>query len=146
MKEIKKTVEKLGEGIVKSIKENMSSYGQGDSNLAKSLRYEANEEKLVVYAADYWDYAEKGRGPGGVPRNFIEILDSWVSRHKVSFDGDKRVFLQNVKWSIIRYGTRMWRNGETRDFMKDAFEKNLETFESEISKTLIEDIKETIKE
>lgn len=146
MKEIKKTVEKLGEGIVKSIKENMSSYGQGDSNLAKSLRYEANEEKLVVYAADYWDYAQKGRPGGKIPRNFESILEDWIDRHKVSYDGDKRVFARKVAWNIYHHGTRMWRNGETRDFVKDAFEKNLGTFESEISETLIEDIKETIKE
>ncbi len=146
MKEIKKVVTELGQGIVSSIKENMDSYGQGESNLAKSLRFEADEESLTVYAADYFDYAEKGRGPGGVPRNFENILDSWIKRHSVSLDGEERVFIQKVKWSIIRYGTRMWRNGEVRDFVKDSVEKNLEIFEKDISETLIKDITETTKE
>lgn len=146
MKEIKKVVTELGQGIVSSIKENMDSYGQGESNLAKSLRFEADEESLTVYAADYFDYAQNGRGPGGVPRNFENILDSWIKRHSVSFDGEERVFIQKVKWSIIRYGTRMWRNGEVRDFVKDSVEKNLEIFEKDISETLIEEIKETTKE
>lgn len=146
MKEIKKVVTELGEGIISSIKENMESYGQGSSNLAKSLRLEADEEHLSIFAADYWDYAEKGRGPGGVPRNFENILESWIKRHSVSFDGEERVFIQNVKWNIIRYGTRMWRNGEVRDFVQDAVEKNLEKFEKDISETLIDEIKETTKE
>lgn len=143
MKEIKEVVTELGEGIVSSIKENMESYGQGDSRLAHSLRFEADEESLKIYAADYWDYAEKGRGPGGVPRNFEEILESWISRHSVKFDGDERVFIQKVKWSIVRYGTRLWRNGEVRDFIGDAVEKNLEKFEKDISLSLISEIKPT---
>lgn len=146
MKEIRTVVSGLGEAIVNSIKENMESYNQGDSNLAKSLRFEADEESLKIYAADYWDYAEKGRGPGGVPRDFHSILDSWISRHSVSYDGDKDLFINNVKWSIIRYGTKMWRNGEVRDFVKDAVEKNLKIFEKDISETLIKDITETTKE
>lgn len=143
MKEIITVVSELGEGIVSSIKENMESYGQGDSRLAHSLRFEADEESLKIYAADYWDYAEKGRGPGGVPRNFEEILESWISRHSVKFDGDERVFIQKVKWSIVRYGTRLWRNGEVRDFIGDAVEKNLEKFEKDISLSLISEIKPT---
>jgi len=145
MKEIKKTVEKLGEGIISSIKENMSSYNQEDSNLAKSLRYEADEESLKIYAADYWDYAQKGRPGGKIPRSFESILEDWIDRHKVSFDGDKRVFARKVAWNIYHHGTRMWRNGETRDFVKDAIEKNLKIFEKEISETLIDEIKETTK-
>lgn len=146
MKEIKTVVTELGEGIVSSIKSNMDSYGQGDSRLAHSLRFEADEEHLTVFAADYWDYAQKGRGPGGVPRNFESILEDWIKRHSVSFDGEERVFIQNVKWSIVRYGTKMWRNGEVRDFVQDAVEKNLEKFEKDISETLIEELKETTKE
>lgn len=141
MKEIKKTAEKLAEGIIDSIKQNMESYGQGSSNLANSLRFEADEESIKIYAADYFDYAEKGRGPGGVPRNFESILDDWIKRHKVSFDGEKSKFINSVKWSIVRYGTKMWREGKERDFLKDTVEKNIEKFEEDISKSLIEEIK-----
>lgn len=146
MKEIKKTVEKLGEGIVSSIKENMAEYNQGDSNLAKSLRFEANEESLKIYAFDYWDFAQKGRPGGKIPRSFESILEDWIERHKVSYDGDKRVFARKVAWNIYHHGTRLWRNGEVRDFVKDSVEKNLEIFEKDISETLIEEIKETTKE
>lgn len=145
MKEIKKTAGKLAEGIISEIKSNMDSYGQGDSNLAKSLRYEADELSIKIFAADYFEYAEKGRGPGGVPRNFESILDDWIKRHKVSFDGEKSKFINSVKWSIVRYGTKMWREGKERDFVQDAIEKNLKIFEKEISETLIDEIKETTK-
>ena len=146
MKEIKKTVEKLGEGIVSSIKENMAAYNQVDSNLSKSLRIEANEESLKIYAFDYWDFAQKGRPGGGIPRNFESILEDWIDRHNVSFDGEKSVFARKVAWNIYHHGTRLWRNGEVRDFIKDAVEKNLEIFEKDISETLIKDITETTKE
>lgn len=146
MKEIKKTVEKLGEGIVSSIKENMSSYNQEDSNLAKSLRFEADEESLKIYAADYWDFSQKGRGPGGLPHSWESIMKDWISRHSVKFDGDERTFIQNVKWKTIREGSRLYRHpSEQRNFLKGVVEKNLEIFEKEISETLIETIEETTK-
>ena len=146
MKEILEVVTKLGEGIVSSIKENMAAYNQVDSNLSKSLRFEANEESLKIYAFDYWDFAQKGRPGGGIPRNFESILEDWIDRHKVSFDGENSVFARKVAWNIYHHGTRLWRNGEVRDFIKDAVEKNMEIFEKEISETLIEEIKETTKE
>lgn len=141
MKEIKEVVTKLGEGIVSSIKSNMDSYGQGDSRLAHSLRFEADEEHLTVYAADYFEYAEKGRPGGKIPRDFESILEDWIDRHKVSYEGDKRVFAKKVAWNIYHHGTRLWRNGEVRDFIGDAVEKNMEKFEEDISKSLIEEIK-----
>ena len=141
MKEIKKTATKLAEGIVNDIKANMESYGLGDSNLARSLSFTADEESIKIFAADYFEYAEKGRPGGRIPRNFEDILSDWVDRHHIKFDGEKRVFCRNVAWNIYHHGTRLWREGKTRDFIKDAVEKNLSEFEKEISETLIEEIK-----
>lgn len=145
MKEIKTVAEGIGEKIVGAIKDNMSEYGQGDSNLAKNLRYEANEESITIYAPDYFEYAEKGRGPGGLPRNIYSILSSWVDRHKIHFDGDKNRFVRAVAWNIYHHGTRMWRNGEVRDFLKGVEEKAEKWIEEDITKSLIEDITETVK-
>lgn len=145
MKEIKEVVTELGESIISSIKENMEEYGQGDSNLAKSLRFEADEESLKIFAADYFEYAQKGRPGGKIPKNFDSILESWITRHKISFDGDKRVFARNVAWNIYKHGTKMYREGEERDFLKDVVEKNIEKFEKEISDSLIKEIRDLKK-
>lgn len=146
MKEIKKTAEKLAEGIISEIKSNMDSYGQGDSNLAKSLRYEADELSIKIFAADYFDYAEKGRGPGGLPRSWESIMKDWISRHRVEFEGEERTFIQNVKWKTIREGSRLYRHpSEQRDFLKGVSEKAEKWIEEGITGSLIETIEETIK-
>ena len=142
MKEIKTVAEGIGEKIVGAIKDNMSEQGLGDSNLSKSLRFEANEESITVFAADYFDYAEKGRGPGGVPASWESIMKDWISRHHVKFDGDERTFIQNVKWATIRTGSRLYRNpSEQRNFLKGVVEKAEKWIEEDIKGSLIEEIK-----
>lgn len=147
IKEIKTVANELGEKIVEEIRSNMSEYGLGDSNLSKNLRFEANEESITVYAPEYFDYAEKGRGPGGVPSSWESIMKDWISRHHIKFDGEERTFIQNVKWATIRYGSRLYRHpSEQRNFLKGVIEKAEKWIEEDIKGSLIETIEEKIKE
>lgn len=146
IKEIKTVANEIGEKVVGAIRDNMSEYGQGDSNLSKNLRFEANEESITVYAPEYFDYAEKGRGPGGTPYSWESIMKDWISRHSVKFDGDERTFIQNVKWATIRMGSRLYRHpSEQRDFLKGVVEKAEKWIEEDITGSLIETIEETTK-
>lgn len=142
IKEIKTVANEIGEKIVEEIRSNMSEQGLGDSNLSKSLRFEANEESITVFAADYFEFAEKGRGPGGLPRSWESIMKDWISRHSVKFDGDERTFIQNVKWATIRMGSRLYRHpSERRDFLRGVEDKASEWIEEAISGSLVEEIK-----
>lgn len=146
IKEIKTVANEIGEKVVGAIRDNMSEYGQGDSNLSKNLRYEANEESITVYAPEYFEYAEKGRGPGGLPRSWESIMKDWISRHHIKFDGEERKFIQNVTWATIRYGSRLYRHpSEQRDFLKGVVEKAEKWIEEGITGSLIETIEEKTK-
>lgn len=147
IKEISKVATEIGEKVVEEIKKNMNEQGLTGSNLEKSIRFEANEESIKVYAPEYFDYAEKGRGPGGVPYSWESIMKDWISRHSVKFDGDERTFIQNVKWKTIREGSRLYRHpSEQRDFLKGVVEKAEKWIEEGITGSLIETIEEKIKE
>ena len=146
MKEIRTVATKIGEKVVEAIKSNLVEQGLENSNLVKSIRFEADESKIVIYAAEYFEYAEKGRGPGGTPVSFENILENWITRHSISFDGEEKVFIQNVKWKTFKEGSRLYRNpSEQRDFLKGVAEKAEEWINEEISDSLVEDIKEITK-
>lgn len=147
IKEISKVATEIGEKVVEEIKKNMNEQGLTCSNLEKSLRFEANENSITVYAPEYFEYAEKGRGPGGTPVSFENILKDWISRHHIKFDGDERTFIQNVKWATIRMGSRLYRHpSEQRNFLKGVVEKAEKWIEEGITGSLIETIEEKIKE
>lgn len=146
MKRIRDVAIKIGGKIVEEIQKNIVEQGLEESNLSKNIRFEADESSIVVYAPEYFDYAEKGRGPGGVPTNFENILKNWISRHSIKFDGEEKVFVQNVKWKTVKEGSRLYRNpSEQRDFLKGVSEKAEKLIEEEISESLIKEIRDLKK-
>lgn len=147
MIEIKKILEKFSENLINSLKKNMSDYGLGDSNLANSLHAEVDESKVEIWANDYWDYAQKGSKPwsgagdGSFFPRFENILMDWVVRHRISVP-EPRKFVSNVKWSIIKKGSRLYRNpSEQRDFVKNAVDENLKLIEDELKESFVKEIK-----
>lgn len=145
--EIKDVLNNLANNVINSLKENMGGYGLGDSNLANSLRAEVDNFGIKIYASDYWQYAQAGRGAGKVPYKFEDILMDWIKRYDIhSVDGDDRKFAQNIKWHTIKYGSRIYRNPSLkRDFIKDAVDKNIKAATDDITKSLIKEIKSEIK-
>lgn len=129
-KDLQQVIEDFANEIIENIRSNMSSYGLGDSNLAESLEPEIEDNHLKIWANDYWDEAQKGRGPGEVPENFVQILEEWIDRRRISYNGSKRRFAQNISRKTQFEGSYLYRNPEERrDFLSEVLDGPLSKFE-----------------
>ena len=72
--------------------------GFADNNInasgraSNSLRSDITETSYTLYGAEHILYIDKGRGAGGIPRNFVGILMVWLKDKGLSVDEktDKR--------------------------------------------------------
>lgn len=113
-KVIQYILEAVAEDTAQRLKDNLSRHLGPDSGLSNSLeiQYNAADDSVALLAAHYWQYAEKGRGPGGVPRNFEAIIARWAAKRGID------VSPTAVKWKTIKEGSALWRRGG-RDFGLD---------------------------
>lgn len=138
MTDFSQILQEFGVAVVEDIQDNMTGYGLGDSKLAQSLNYEVDGNEVKVTAAGYFDFAEKGRGPGGVPRNFEDILRNWASRRAIKFDNEDRA-VRAIKWHTILYGSNLYNHPENhRDFVQDAIDHNLEKLKNDLVVRILE--------
>lgn len=96
----------------------------------------------------YSGVLERGRKPGGVPRDFIDILKRWAAAKGISFSDEKQfnIWANAVKWKIIREGTKLYKSGQTEDIFSTPYQElntRLSTriaayFESEINNLIFE--------
>lgn len=123
---ISKTLVETAQKIVERLRTNINSQLGYNSKLADTLHYNITDNRLVITAGNYWDYAEKGRGPGGVPSNFETLLTDWASR-KGLVVGNPETFAKNVKWKTIRDGSYLYRNPqEQRNFKGSVIDEEIE--------------------
>lgn len=138
MTDIREILDEFGSTLVRDIQDRIASYGLGGSNLMQSVDYKVDGNEVKVTAAGYFDFAEKGRGPGGVPRNFEDILKSWASRRGIHFDNEDRA-VRAIKWSTIRYGSDLYRHPEKqRDFIGDTIDENIERLKEHVATFILE--------
>lgn len=129
----------FGENVVNGLHQNLEDEGLGSSSLAQSLTYDIDANRIVISAAPYWDYAEKGRGPGKVPYEFEDILITWMRKYGVTpyaktgdRDKDERIFANAIKWNIIKKGSSIYRGDRPeRFFERTVIDDNLEWLESQ---------------
>lgn len=138
---IKTAIDILADEIIGNIRENIASYGLADGNLYNSLESEIDVNHLKIWANDYWDEAQKGRGPGDVPENFVQILEEWIDRRKISYNGSKRRFAQNISRKTEFEGSYLYRNPEEqRDFLDGVLDEPFSKFEESFNIFLGEQI------
>lgn len=125
------TLEEFALNLISDIREEMAKEGLGSSNLAASLEYEVKGDRVTVTSAPYLKYAQKGRGRGGVPWDFKNILLNWMQRYNVhAKDGDDERFANAIKWKTIKSGSSIWRGVRApRDFVDEPIDENLEWLE-----------------
>lgn len=107
-----------------------------------SFRIQASETKGTLTGAKYVGVLERGRKPGGLPKDFIEIIQKWATAKGISFSSEKQfnLWANGVKWKIIREGTKLYRSGQKQDIFDtpiENFNKRLPTrimnyYESEL--------------
>lgn len=127
------TLEEFANNLIADIKYEMQNQGLGGSNLEKSLDYEVNGDRVTVTAAPYLKYAQKGRGPGKVPRDFTEILETWIVKNGIRpATGNITQFANAIKWKTIREGSAIYRGDRPeRDVITRPIEENLEWLEQQ---------------
>ena len=127
------TLEEFANNLIADIKYEMQNQGLGGSDLEKSLDYEVNGDRVTVTAAPYLKYAQKGRGPGKVPRDFTEILETWIVKNGIRpATGNITQFANAIKWKTIREGSAIYRGDRPeRDVITRPIEENLEWLEQQ---------------
>lgn len=142
MTDFTELLKSFGENVCADIRMQMAQYGLGDSDLAKSVSYEVEGNEIKITAANYYDYAEKGRGPGKVPYNFKDILETWiVSRGIRPKDGNISKFASAICWNTIKHGSSLYRNPEKqRDFDSEAIQENLDWLKGRVGVFLMSDL------
>lgn len=127
MIDIHDTLVQFGDNLIDDIAQEMNSQGLVGSNLEQSLKYEIDGKRIVVTAANYLPYAQRGRGRGGVPWDFKNILLNWMQRYNIhANDGDDERFAEAIKWKTIREGSAIWRGVRPeRDFVSKPIADNL---------------------
>lgn len=141
--EIEPLLTEFGNNLIADIRYEMQNQGLGGSDLEKSLEYNIDNNEITVLANNYLRYAQKGRGPGGVPRNFIEILETWITKNGIRpATGNITQFANNIKWSIIKNGSSIYRGDRPeRDVVTRPIEENLDWLEGQIAVDVIKQIK-----
>ncbi|MEI8087087.1 MAG: hypothetical protein WCG93_12835 [Paludibacter sp.] len=78
----------------------------------------------TLSGAGYVGVLERGRKPGGVPKDFIEILQKWAASKNISFSSEKQfeLWANGVKWKLIREGTKLYRSGQKQDIFDTPIE------------------------
>ena len=128
----------FSENTIADLRYNMAQYGLGDSALAKSLDYTIEGNEVTITAANYYDYAEKGRGPGKVPYNFEDIVAAWSVGRGIR-PPDLMEFSNAVKWRTIKDGSYLYRHPEKqRDFDSDAIQENLDWLKGQVGVLVLE--------
>lgn len=127
------TLEEFANNLIADIKYEMQNQGLGGSDLEKSLDYEVNGDRVTVTAAPYLKYAQKGRGPGKVPRDFTEILETWIVKNGIRpATGNITQFANAIKWKTIKEGSAIYRGDRPeRDVITRPIEENLEWLEQQ---------------
>ena len=88
-----------------------------------------------LLGANYVGVLERGRKPGGLPKDFIDILQRWATAKGISFSDEKQFnrWANAVKWKIIREGSKLYRSGQKQDI----FETPIANFQDRFSNRIV---------
>ena len=134
------TLTEFANNLIADIQYEMDNQGLGGSDLSKSLDYTVDGNRVTVTAAHYLPYAEKGRGPGFTPRNFINILETWITKNGIKpTSGTITDFAWAIKKTIEKRGSAIFRGDRPeRDVTTVPIEENLDELKKKIGMTVIE--------
>lgn len=92
---------------------------------ASSFRVEKYDKGVRLYGAKYAGVLERGRKPGKVPFNFMDILIKWADAKGISFRNqtDARSWAWCVSRKIRNEGTKMYAEGRTEDIFTTPVEE-----------------------
>lgn len=160
--DLKKIVEsKLQNAIVK-IQANLESTGTNASKrTSDSLRLEPTEFGFIIYGRKAFGTVETGRGAGGVPKGFNDIIKQWIVDKNISVTQIpyKRKESQNwkpkfteperslnlaagaISYNIRKKGTALFISGGRKDIFSNVFSETIPDIKKDIQFEIIKQIK-----
>lgn len=140
MEGIKDVVRRGMEDLKAAIQKRMAETGYNASGrTSASLRVDAEGDTAALVGSPALLAAERGRGPGAVPRDFVSIIREWVRSRGVDYNGyqprgvtatlspeQKLDGLSGaIAHSIMKRGTVLHRKGMSRDVYSKALDDAL---------------------
>lgn len=116
--------------VIGQIRTEMHNAGVNASGqLSSSLEGVVGDDSVKILAAPYFLYAEKGRDAGRIPRNFVDIIDRWISDKGLVIPAkykSQKQFASAIAYKIKRYGSLRYREPDKRvDLLGEVLDKEL---------------------
>lgn len=148
MAEVSEILERHLDAVRQKMIQAMSDNGRTASGKsADSLRVEVDGIDGTLYGSASFLTMEHGRRPGAVPANFVEIIKQWIVAKGISVTPitSKRQNSQMspeerglnslagaIAFSIMKNGTKLYRDGGYNDIYDTAIEEELEEMADEV--------------
>ena len=138
------------EGVISGIRQNLDSTGTTASGRTKeSLRYVVDNGTLTIFGRPYFRSVEQGRGPGGIPYRFQDIIRQWMDDKGIAgkfgeTESQKRSAAYMIGQFIKNNGTKLYREGGRTDIYSSVISEEMpklnEMLTASITETIINDL------
>lgn len=115
-----------------------------------SLKVEVKDGHGIIWGSKSFLAMERGRGPGPIPKGFTEIIMRWAKAKGISISSNRtqnksqdsmlRSFAGAVAFTIMKKGTRLYRNKAYNDIYTSVLSEELEKMADSMSVNLLEEI------
>jgi len=131
------------------IAERMAANGRNASgHSVASLTVEVDGDRGILWGSKSFLVMEKGRRPGAVPMGFHEIIYNWAKAKGISAkakagqkqtpDKALRSFAGAVAYTIMKKGTKLYRNKQYNDIFSTVLNEELEKMGEELAINLLD--------
>lgn len=148
--DINDVLAKWAEGVISGIRQNLESTGTNASGkTSASLRYVVGNGELTIFGRPYFRSVEEGRGPGGIPYRFTDIIRQWMDDKGIAgkfgeTESQKRSAAYMIGQFIKNNGTKLYREGGRTGIYTDVIESEMpklnEMLTAAITETIINDL------
>lgn len=148
--DINDVLEQWASKIVAEIKSNLDSTGTTASGRTKeSIEYTVDNGTLVITGRPYFRSVEEGRGPGGIPYGFTDIIRQWMRDKNIESkfgetESQRRSAAYLIGQFIKRNGSSLYRNGGRDDIyssvISDEMPKLNGMLTAAITETIVRDL------
>lgn len=124
-KDYNEAIQRIANRLVSAIRDEMWKKGLVDTqDLLNSVESQIQGNDILIYANSYLPYAEFGRGPGGIPYNFAQIIAQWAARKNIHLNkGTYNDFGWAVAQKTKQYGSARFRGTQpTADVLSNPVE------------------------
>lgn len=144
MAEVGSLITRHLENVKVKIQERMSQSGRNASGRSSaSLTVEADNTHGILWGGSQFLVMERGRAAGPVPKGFFEIIYDWAKAkglaskvrprfERQSQDSALRSFAGAVAYTIMKKGTKLYRDKGYNDIFTTAVNEELEVLSDEL--------------